>query len=409
MQTKDLKKVKLPDSPGVYCFVGARGKILYIGKATSLRDRVKSYFSRDIAAARGPAIEKMVREAKSIQHEATDSVLEALIREAHLIKKHKPPYNVRERDDKSFNYVVITKEEYPRVMVARGRDLNQKFPPKTRKYLFGPFPSGLVFKEAMRLIRKMFPYYDTPAPVTEMTGRARAGKMRFNRALGLYPPEHVTKGEYARTIQHVRLFLEGRKKELLARLEREMRAHAKKQEFEKAAELRRTIFGLTHIQDVSLLKREVRELSARRGMRIEAYDIAHIRGRSSVGAMTVVEDGEAKKSDYRKFRIKTDAHGSDTEALQEVLRRRLSHDEWPLPELVVVDGGTAQINAAKRVLREYSYHIPVVSVVKNERHRASRLLGDTEKARAHEKDIVFANAEAHRFALGYHRKVRRIS
>jgi len=408
MQRKDLAKQKLPDTPGVYFFCGVGKKILYIGKATSLRDRVKSYFARNISEVRGPAIAKMVTKTKSVGVQKTDSVLEALILEANLIKKHKPPYNVRERDDKSFNYVVVTAEEYPRVMIVRGKDLAVQYPPRLRKHVFGPFPSGYIFKEAMRLIRKLFPYYDTAQPVSKMAGMVRQGKLRFNRSIGLYPPEGVTKREYGRTIQHIRLFFEGKKSQLLKRLEREMHAYARRQEFERAQNLKRVIFGLTHIQDISLLRREVRELSSSHTYRIEAYDIAHTSGTSSVGVMVVVEDGEAKKGDYRKFRIRQAVAGSDTDALSEVLRRRLRHEEWLLPNLIVVDGGRAQINAARRVLTEFHYRIPVVSVVKNERHRPEQVL-DVRKDRGHEDEILLANSEAHRFALRYHRKLRQHS
>lgn len=407
MRLKDTQHKKIPDGPGVYFFLGRDGKILYIGKATSLRDRVKSYFARDVIKGRGAAIVKMVADARKVDFQKTDSVLEALLLEASLIKKHKPRYNVREKDDKSFNYVVITNEEFPRVMVVRGRDVSKKFPPKERKYIFGPYPSGTVFKEAMRLIRKFFPYYDTPRPLSKMVSAAQKGKVRFNRSLGLYPSEEVSRLEYARTVQHIRLFLEGRKPELLKRLERDMNAHARKQEFERAALLKRVLFGLTHIQDVSLLKREVRELSARHTFRIEAYDVAHTGGTSSVGVMVVVENGAPKKSDYRKFRIKQALSGSDTDALHEILSRRLGHDEWLLPDLVVVDGGKAQINVAKKAFKDFGYRIPIVSVVKDEAHRPRQVLGEARVTKGHEDAVLLANNEAHRFAVGYHRRLRR--
>jgi excinuclease ABC subunit C len=408
MRAKDIKQKKLPDVPGVYFFLNKTGKILYIGKATSLRDRVKSYFSRDVGLTRGPGIVKMVAEASRVNFEKTDSVLEALILEASLIKKYRPPYNVREKDDRSFNYVVITNDEYPRVMVVRGRELGKKFPAKSRKHLFGPFPSGLVFREAMKLIRKLFPYYDTPRPVGNMTTRAQTGKVRFNRSLGLYPPQSTTKREYARTIKHIKLFLEGRKPELLRQLERDMRRCAKAHAFEQAEQLKHVIFGLTHIQDISLLRREVRELSAHHSVRIEAYDVAHLSGTNAVGVMVVVENGEVRKDEYRKFRIKEALPGSDTDALKEILSRRLKHDEWTLPNIIVVDGGRSQLNAATSVLKEFGYQIPIVSVVKNEQHRPRHVLGSREQIREHEADIVLANGEAHRFSVSYHRKIRRV-
>ena len=125
MQVKDLKKFKITDKPGVYFF--KKGKvILYIGKATSLRDRTRSYFSKDLIATRGPSILDMVVQADKIDWQETDSVLEALILEAELIKKHLPKYNVREKDDRSWNYVCITDEEIPKVLIIRGRELEKK-------------------------------------------------------------------------------------------------------------------------------------------------------------------------------------------------------------------------------------------------------------------------------------------
>jgi excinuclease ABC subunit C len=408
MLRKDLKRIKLPDAPGVYFFIGTRKEILYIGKATSLRDRVKSYFARDIVDSRGPAIAKMLSEAKLVDFQKTDSVLEALILEANLIKKHQPQYNVRDKDDKSFNYIVITNEAYPRVMRVRGKDLSKHYPPKMRKYLFGPFPHGLMFKEAMKVIRKLFPYYDTKTPIDEMTSNAGRAKLRFNRSLGLYPDESVSKEEYARTIKHIKLFLSGKKSALITELEKEMKRYAREEQFEKAGRIKKVLFGVRHIQDISLLKREMRDLGMQHMFRIEAYDVAHIQGTNSVGAMVVLQNGEAQKSEYRKFRVRNAVSGSDTGALEEVLVRRFAHDEWILPQLIVVDGGKAQLNVATRVLKEHGYRIPVVSVVKDERHKARALMGDSTMRGEHAEPILLANAEAHRFALSYHRKRRRV-
>lgn len=161
MERKDLDALDIPDAPGVYRFRDPRKQILYVGKATSLRDRVKSYFNGDITVARGTRIAHMVAEAKTVDWEKTDSVLEALILEANQIKKYQPPYNVREKDNKSFNYIVITDEPFPRVLLVRGRDLFQKWHDRDIKHLFGPFPHGTVLKEALRIVRKIFPFRDS--------------------------------------------------------------------------------------------------------------------------------------------------------------------------------------------------------------------------------------------------------
>ncbi len=409
MDANDIKRRKLPDSPGVYFFLGSRGKVLYIGRATSLRDRMRSYFSRDIAEARGHGIAKMISEVRSIKTVPTDSVLESILLEANLIKKHQPPYNSHEKDDKSFNYLGITKEDFPRVLVVRGRDLEKQFPKRDVKYLFGPFPAGLLFREALKFIRKIFPYRDTCLPATVLPGgKIEAGKPCFNRQIGLCPgvcSGEITKREYARTMSHIKLLFEGKKRTLLRSLSQAMKMHAKAQEFEKAHEIKRQLFALTHIQDIALIKRDGEVRSAT--FRVEAYDIAHLGGAGTTGVMVVVEDGEAKRSEYRKFRIRTPARGGDTIALKEVLSRRLGHPEWPLPRLVVVDGGVAQRNAARAVLRAYGYDIAIVGVVKDEHHRPREILGDHAFRHRFEREILLANSEAHRFALAFHRRLRR--
>ena len=199
-------------------------------------------------------------------------------------------------------------------------------------------------------------------------------------------------------------------------LGRQMRRAAKDEKFEEAARLRQQLFALTHIQDVSLIKDEYRRHgSAAQASRIEAYDIAHLAGQGHVGVMTVVEGGLPNKLEYRKFTIKSARGGDDPGSLREVLSRRLGHDEWPMPKLIVVDGSTAQINAANAVLKQYGIQIPVVGVVKDEKHRPRSIAGlstvlkvnDSDLSRALSRDILLANAEAHRFAITFNRKKMR--
>ena len=150
---KKISKTKLPDKPGIYFF--KKGKeILYIGKATSLRDRIKSYMSKGIFDMRGPLIDKMVQEADKIDWQETDSVLEAIILEANLIKKYQPKYNTKEKSDKSFNFVCITKEKLPKVMVVRGSNVKHRVFNK----VYGPYTSGTQLREAVKIIRRI---YDT--------------------------------------------------------------------------------------------------------------------------------------------------------------------------------------------------------------------------------------------------------
>ena len=166
------KENKLPELPGVYFFLDEHRDILYIGKATSLRDRVKSYFSRDIMETRGPKIMRMLEQVRFVAYQETDSVLEALILEAGLIKTHQPPYNTDAKDDKSYKHIVITQEKFPRVLIVRGRDIEQKKFTEPVKYMFGPFPSGGALREALKIIRKLFPFRDKclPAVVSVKVG-----------------------------------------------------------------------------------------------------------------------------------------------------------------------------------------------------------------------------------------------
>ena len=409
--TFNKRKKNIPDGPGVYFFLDKNKKVLYIGKATSLRSRVRSYFSPDLAKARGPVITDMVEKATSIDWRQTDSVLEALLLEANLIKTHKPKHNTDLKDDKSFNYVVVTKEDFPAVLLIRGRDLTQR-DPADFLHVFGPFPHGLQLKEAMKIVRKIFPYRDTCIPCARGGPTSASCKPCFNRHIGLCPgvcTGEISKADYRKIIRRIALLFQGKKIELLKSLERDMKAAAKGENFEEAARLRGQVFALNHIQDVSLIKDEYRAPSSPNGVgntRIEAYDIAHLGGTSVVGVMVVVEDGAPHKDQYRKFKIKTAKGGDDPGSLREVLTRRLGHEEWPLPRVIAVDGSTAQMNAAKKVLEEFGMNIPVIGVVKDEKHRPRSIQGDKVVIAGRERDILLANAEAHRFAITYHKKLR---
>jgi excinuclease ABC subunit C len=405
MVKSDLTKKKLPDEPGVYFFLGARKEILYIGKATSLRNRVRSYFAADLTEKRSPVIANMVAEAKSVEWTVTDSVLEALILETNLIRTHKPRCNTRSKDDKSYNHLVITNEDWPRVLVVRGKDLVERFEPKDIKYEFGPFPNGQLFREALKIVRRIFKFYDTKVPVGAERSKVTRGQIDFNRQIGLYPREE-NRTEYLRTIKHVRWFFEGKKQKIITELERDMHRAAKQEAFEEAERIKRQLFALTHIQDVALLKDDARVYRDEKSLRLEAYDVAHLQGSNMVGVMTVVYGAVADTSGYRKFKIQTVQKSNDVAALREILIRRLAHPEWRYPDIIVVDGGAAQKRAAEQVLRTHGVMIPVVAVVKNERHQPERLIGSQKIVSKHEAGILLANAEAHRFAVTYHRHQR---
>ncbi|MBI2410082.1 hypothetical protein HYV30_03535 [Candidatus Kaiserbacteria bacterium] len=455
MDKKDLAKFDLPDLPGVYLFKRGR-KVLHVAKATSLRDRVRSYFDDDLIATRGPRLVDMVTVADRVAHEATPTVLEALVREAALIRKYDPPANSMGMDDRSFLYAVITKEDIPRVLSFRRTELDEantvgketegvstrsnlvkslwkKTPEGTRiKAVFGPFPSGAQLREGLRLIQRIFPFFDTRKPVATNSKHQRAN-IEFNTQIGHYPlnvkstlvspigHDKVLLKNYRKTLTHVAMYLSGRGKELRRVLEREMREAANAEQFEVAAQRRRELFALDHIQDVSLIKDEntyhKKEGLFAKGQRIEAYDTAHISGTNAIGVMAVLVDGRPVKSEYRTFRIRGSTSSpqaaskkmrkinNDIASLKEILSRRLNHPEWPFPHAIVVDGGRTQKKAGESIISERRLHIPVVAVVKDERHRPREVLGAL-RAGISEADAVLANAEAHRFSLSRHRRAR---
>ncbi|MEK9185282.1 MAG: GIY-YIG nuclease family protein, partial [Patescibacteria group bacterium] len=404
-----------PDSPGVYFFLDKKGKILYIGKATSLKNRVRSYFTSDILEKRGPLIAQMVKKTKEVKFQKTDSVLEALIIEANLIKKHNPPYNSAEKDQKSWNYVVFTQEEFPRVLTIRERELASLPPlikgrsrqsPSGVLQKFGPFTNSGELKEVLKIIRKIFPFRDkcNPSP-SQGEGKGVGSRGCFNYQIGLCPGVclgAISKNDYFHILKNIRMIFEGKKPKLIKSLKKEMAVFAKNREFEKANQIKKKTFTLQHIQDIALLKNP--KFKARNPkFRVEAYDVSHISGTNVVGVTVVIENGELKKNDYRKFKIKIQKN-DDVGALREVLERRLKHHEWPYPDLIVVDGGEAQINVAKAELEKKGLNIRVIAVVKNEKHKPQKIIGtysvDTKK------DILLANSEAHRFAIRYHRHLR---
>jgi excinuclease ABC subunit C len=407
MVKEDLKKLELPDVPGVYLFKQGR-KVLYVGKATSLRDRVRSYFDDDLIATRGPRIVDMVTRAQRVDYEPAPTVLEALVREAALIRKYSPPANVEGKDDKTFLYACITSEEIPRVLAIRGSTIDfkdKRVEGMKLKAIYGPFPSGQQLREGLRLIRRIFPFYDTPKPVGDKNKHQIAHE-EFYKQVGQYPRAIDRRG-YLRNIRNVSLFLSGKTKELRRDLERQMKTAANEERFEEAGQARRQLFALDHIQDVSLIKDENLEeaRSASSGARIEAYDTAHLSGSNAIGVMVVVQGGRPVKSEYRTFRIRGFKKNDDIGSLKEVLSRRLNHPEWEYPRAIVIDGGKPQKRAAEEVLKSAGVAIPVAAVVKDERHRPREVIG-ASRAGISEADAVLANAEAHRFSLNRHRRAR---
>lgn len=403
MNSQSFKKIKLPDNPGVYFFKKGND-ILYIGKATSLRSRVASYFTKDITEKRSVSIGDMVALATSVEYTETDTALEALLLEAELIKKFKPKYNTKEKDNKSWNYVIITRDPIPQLQVIRGRTLKieQELEHIKPKHIFGPFSNGGAIKEGLRIIRRIFPYIDNRS--------IQKDKYEFYKQLGLTPDTSNSEAllQYKKNIKNIVLFFQGKKTDIVRSLTKDMMHYAKKLQFEQAHIIKKQLFSLTHINDIAVIKSDF--LEGKTGdtttVRIESYDIAHLGGKDMVGVMTVVHNGEVDKAEYRKFTIRSQKDANDTGALHEVLMRRFRHSEWGLPDVVVVDGGIAQLRVAEQVLKFYQVTIPTVSVLKDEHHKPKDILGDAVIAKKYRKEILLSNSEAHRFAITFHKEKR---
>lgn len=400
-----LKYKTLPEVPGVYLMHDAAGQILYVGKAGNLRRRVSSYFERP----HDVRIEMLVKKIARIDYEELDTALEALIREAELIKSLTPPFNVREKDDKSFLYVEITKDKFPRVLLARGADAVRD------GKRFGPFTSASAIREALRILRRIFPW-STHDPET-------IGKFErpcFDAEIGLCPGTCVgaiTREEYIKNIERLTMLFEGKKKRILAAIEKEMKAASKKLDFERAAKLQRQIFALKHIRDTALISdTEAPPAGPRPDYRIEGYDISNISGTSAVGSMVVFENGVPNKSEYRKFRIKSIFKPNDVGMLTEVLSRRFKYylekktapagaNAWRLPDLILIDGGLAQANAAHRVILRAGLRIPIVGIAKGAERKRNDIIGAIPKG-VQKSTLVRVRDEAHRFAISYHKALR---
>lgn len=401
MKRQYLLKHPLPDSPGIYIFRNKLKRPLYIGRATSLKERVKSYFAPDLIVTRGPRVVDMVTKAHSLTWQKASNVLEAIFLESALIKKYQPFYNVDERDDKSSQYVVITNEEWPRVFLERARDFDQAKESGQLKYplrnYFGPFVDIGLIKDALRILRRLFPFRDKKAidPRHE----------EFYRSLGRSPEKILAedKMKYRKTISYLTLFFKGESARLKKIVEKDMRKNAKATKFEEAAIQRKLLYALNHINDISLIKRT--NGNGIKQCRIEAYDVAHLSGTNVVGSMVVCQNGNMTPSEYRKFKIHVDKN-DDIAGLVEILSRRLNHSEWTYPDIIAVDGGDIHKKAAESVLRARRINIPVIAVTKDERHKAVSLLGNSDLIQAYRDDIINANSEAHRFAITYHRKRR---
>lgn len=408
--TKDIqiKIDTLPQKAGVYIFKDKTGKVLYVGKAANLQDRVKSYFQKSTEFS--PTKRAMLEKVKNIEHLVCNSEDEALLLECQLIKKYKPKYNIQFRDDKNYLYIRISHpEDFPKLNLTRKIK-------KDGAHYYGPFTDSGALKRTLAFIRKLFPYRDCNRNIFSDTKEEMKQKACLHyylkRCLGPCIGA-ITKKEYNKIIRDCELYLKGAKNKLLSSLKREMKKAVSRKDFERAAYLRDRLLELATFSFTSLKSDPLSELKKKLKLkkleRIECYDISNISGKEATGSMVVFENGQPKKSDYRKFKIKTIKKTNDVGMMQEMLIRRLQHKEWPRPDLIVVDGGKGQLNAVVMVLEQSKNNIPTIALVKKREeiyfpHQSKPLILPRDSKALYL--IQHLRDEAHRFAITYHRKLR---
>ena len=408
------KLKSLPRKPGVYLFLDRNRQVIYVGKAKSIRKRVSSYFKKhsDIKTT------ILLGRLQDIDYVVAASELDALILEADLIKKYKPRYNISWRDDKAYPYLKLTvNEKWPRLFLVRRKH-------KDGALYFGPYEGGMI-RSIIRLIKKMFPIRwckETPL-------RMREQPCLFYRIGNCSGPcvGKTSHADYMEFVKGIIFLLRGKMKNARQKLEKEMKKASQNQDFEKAASLRDRLKrlekmleekDLKHVPsprvltDVSELQKELRLKNP--PMRIEEFDISNIQGTNIVGSMVVFFGGVPLNADYRRFKIRSfDKKPNDVAGIHEIVLRRYSKSlskQLPLPDLILIDGGPAQLSAALKALREAGHkNMPVISLAKREEeiYRSGKNVPLRLKKRSPALQLLMRiRDEAHRFAITYHRQKR---
>ncbi len=354
--------------------------------------------------------------AKWLKVVSVNSELESILLEARLIRLYQPKYNLMQKDDKSELYVVVSKSEYPEITLIRGSDLTGK------EKVYGPFMSAKSAEQIMRIARRVFRICSNPPK------RGKRNRACFYYHIRLCDGVCIGKVEkrtYRKRIGYLKKFLGGQVRQLLKELLREIREAAQKKDFELASKKRDLYEALYHVVFMntglsSYLSsptenqvKSLRNLLILEGIetsleRIEAYDIATLQQKDTVGSMVVFYLGSPQKSQYRKFRIRG-LTGGDPTAMAEMLRRRFRHSEWELPSLVLLDGGVPQLSVAGSEIPE---EIPRIGLAKKEeivivpKINGGYKMIELSKRQPALKLLQNIRDEAHRFATTYHKKVR---
>jgi len=419
MNLEKIKKLNIPKTPGCYQFINNKSEIIYIGKAANLKDRVSSYWQK--STNHSPIKFAMRKVIKNIKYIETDSEIEALLLESNLIKKHQPNYNIMLRDDKRHSYIKIsTEDEFPRVFKTRTIDKKGTY--------FGPFVSNQATTETLKIIRKIWPYRSC---------KNLPKKVCLYYSIGKCPgmcEERISKKDYHDIIKQIIKFLKGNKKEIVREIKKEIKILEQNNSTNpdiidmlkyQLINIEKTLATNNILSLIDKYAADVVELAKILSLpkipqRIEGYDISNIYGQEATGSMVVFSDGEANKNEYRKFKIKaSQGESNDTKMLKEILERRFNND-WPLPDLIVIDGAKAQVNAANIILKKHKLDILVISLSKGEGLRSS-IAPDKIYFTGEKKPLQLPLAspalhilkrvrdESHRFAIQYHRKLKRKS
>jgi excinuclease ABC subunit C len=357
----------LPQEPGVYFHRDANGKIIYIGKAAVLRNRVMSYFQNKHRDAK---TRLLVEAVVSTDWIVARSEVEALFLESEFIKRYRPKFNIDLKDDKNFLYVKISAEDFPVISYVR-RPMDDK------AHYYGPFTSSDALRRAMRMLRKVFPY------VTHENWPKR-GCLQYHLGLCPGPEEHaISSVEYRKLVRRLEMYLKGEQTKLMDQIERDMQRASKKMDYEAAARLRnqltdlrsfgkQMIFGDTEAFDLTR-DQALTGLADRLGLkgiprRIEAYDISHLGGTDNVASMVVFSDGVPNRDEYRRFKMNLKGN-DDVGHMREVMVRRFGPgqaSQWGRPDLLLIDGGQPQLAAVLSVIRPMGVDIPAIGLAKRE-------------------------------------------
>jgi excinuclease ABC subunit C len=363
----EAKLKTLPRSSGVYFHKDKSGEIIYVGKAAVLKNRVRQYFQ----SSRTMDVKTLALVSEIVDTDwiETESEIDALFLESEMVKRYMPRYNILLRDDKSQMFVRIDmKSEWPHVSFTRN-------PADDNAEYFGPYFNGFAVKKALRYLRKVFPYYTKPVKVSD--------RLDLDVHIGLSPAIDVNSKDYKASLRKLIQYMSGGRQALTREIEHDMNMAAAVQDFEKAAKLRNKLRDLRELQQKIMFgDREFLDISKDKALsglvdlfglskvpvRIEGYDISHMSGTNVVASQVVFINGVSSRADYRKYKVKVQQN-DDYASMHETLFRRFSEKNiksWGKPDIILIDGGKGQLDAALRAMEERGINLPTVSVAKRE-------------------------------------------